>query len=96
MTLMIMPTGRPKTDIDLAAAPAAAVAYDRALPPGRLEAIAARRAQYRIALCQTYGQLTGGTVDQSNAAICEARDVDQQLGDLLALMRESGVIANGR
>ncbi len=36
---MIMPTDRPKTDIDLAVAPAAVVAYYHALPPGRLEGL---------------------------------------------------------
>ncbi len=61
-----------------------------------LNDVAATRARYRVRLCGLYGSLIGGTIDQSNAAVCRARDVDAQIDGLLTLLKEDGVISNGR
>lgn len=62
-----------------------------------LAALKPVRRGYTEALCGAWGDVHfGGTITSSNRAICIADQDDQQIDDLLRLLKEYGVIDNGR
>lgn len=62
-----------------------------------LDSLASVRRAYSDSLCNLWGDIHhGGTMTSTDRAFCYAQQSDQQIDDLLKLLKEYNVIPNGR